>query len=157
MIFSKQAFREHVSLIFSKSTLTTTQLESLYDAASTGKKTGIEESILEKLIENVFMVPYSKTTMIPWEFLKTPVGEVMCKLIYEINSDDFIFPNELAELTGYTTQHIIQEIKRGNIEAHQRTHGSVWLIREASANQYLARRGKLTVRELRNKAEEKRR
>ncbi|MFW5648288.1 MAG: hypothetical protein ACOCG5_04315 [Candidatus Alkaliphilus sp. MAG34] len=150
MIFSKEKYIEQSKVLVEESNnkLSMLDFEDLYSAAL-GKKKEDNNVLVEKIVNELFKMPYMPSPLIPWEFIKSPVGEVLSIVVFgmPLKIDEIIFANELADLAGVTVQHISQEIKRGNLDAYQKPNG-VWLIREDEANRYLAKKKKPTIKEL---------
>lgn len=150
MIFSKESYMEQAKTLVARTQgkLTVEEFEDLYNAAL-GKKIPKVETLIEKIVNELFQMPYMSKPLLPWEFIKSPVGEVLAIVNFglSLKIDEIVFGKELADLAGVTVQHISQEIKRGNLDAYQKPNG-VWLIREDEANRYLAKKGKPTIKEL---------
>lgn len=149
MIFSKEKYIEQSKVLVEESNnkLSMADFEDLYSAALGKKKDN--NVLIEKIVNELFKMPYMSSPLIPWEFIKSPVGEVLSIVVFgmSLKIDEIIFANELADLAGVTVQHISQEIKRGNLDAYQKPNG-VWLIREDEANRYLTKKKKPTIKEL---------
>lgn len=151
MIYSKESYTEQYNKLIERSysKLTVKDFEDIYLAAQGGKKIKNIDMVIEKIVNELFKMPYMTESLVPWNFIKSPIGEIVSIVTFglSLRIDEIVFANELAELTGFSVQHISQEIKRGNINAYQKPNG-VWLIEEDEANRYLAKKNKPTVKEL---------
>lgn len=151
MIFSQESYMEQAKSLVAKTQgkLTMNEFEDLYNAAL-GKKIEKIDALIEKIVNELFLMPYMSKPLLPWDFFKSPVGEVIAIVNFglSLKIDEIVFGKELADLAGFTVQYINQEIKRGNLDAYQKPNG-VWLIREDEANRYLAKKKKPTIKELR--------
>lgn len=96
--------------------------------------------LADKVIKDLFSLFNQEDVLIPYNFLDTPLGEIIMNVKYGIASPKKYYVRDVASLAGISKQAVLKDIKKENLNATM--DGREWIVEERELNKYLVNKGK---------------
>lgn len=115
------------------------EIKEIYECYASINECDKLKSKVEDVLIEIFKNPASSEVYLPLKFLKSTLGIFLMSIYVDAPLE--YSPNDLVKKTGYTRQHIYNEIDEGNIVA-DKTSGKI-NITESELKRYLKAKNRL--------------
>ena len=140
MFYNKAAFEAQIESLGDKITeKDTTALRALRSDISENNTVESYIDDIEELIERLFYLPYLDKKILTWDFLRSPIGEMITYTLYSTESD-VISTDLIASHMNVTNQYVTKLLRNDEIKGMKTPNG--WKVTKSAANVYLSQKGK---------------
>lgn len=144
MFFNQEAFESQLKELEIK--LDKSEIITLREIRESIKTNRLEEDysdFVDRLVCKLFYLPYLDKMLLPWEFIRSPIGEVITSILYKTESD-VVYPDAIAEHMDVSYQYVIRLFNQGKIKGNK--DGNRWKTTKSAANKYLVDTNRLPMK-----------